>query len=98
MCTDYRNWTLNQKESMKCLSDLLKASQELMDGPEISKENGLLFSSRAIDDSMLEVLEELFVSNRDLSPPLRLRDLKTFKSPTISLGLFKECPTLKPWK
>jgi hypothetical protein len=39
-----------------------------MDGPAISKENGLLFSSRAVDDALLEVLEELFISNRELFP------------------------------
>ena len=46
----------------------LKASQGLTDGPAISKENGLLFTSRAIDDSMLEVLEELFITSQDLFP------------------------------
>jgi hypothetical protein len=46
----------------------LKAAQGLTDGPAISKENGVLFLSRAIDESMLEVLEELFALNRDLFP------------------------------
>jgi hypothetical protein len=59
--------SLKVKESLKHLLDL-KASQDLTDGPAISKENGQLFSSRAIDDSMLEVLEKLFVSSRDLFP------------------------------
>ena len=40
----------------------------MTDGPAISKENGNLFSSRAIDDSLLEVLEDLFGSNQDLFP------------------------------
>jgi hypothetical protein len=55
------------KETVKRLTDL-KATQGLMDGPVISKENGHLFSSRAIDESLLEVLEELFASNQDLFP------------------------------
>jgi hypothetical protein len=48
----------------------LKATQGLMvDGPAISKENGHLFSaSMSIDESMLEVLEDFFVSNRDIFP------------------------------
>jgi hypothetical protein len=46
----------------------LKAAQGLTDGPAVSKENGHLFSSKAVDDSMLEVLEDLFISNRDLFP------------------------------
>jgi hypothetical protein len=46
----------------------LKATQGLTDGPATSKENGHLFSSRAIDGSILEVLEELFISNQDLFP------------------------------
>jgi hypothetical protein len=46
----------------------LKANQGVMDGPAISKENGNVLSSRAIDDSLLEVLEDLFGSNRDLFP------------------------------
>jgi hypothetical protein len=41
----------------------LMANQGVMDGPAISKENGDLFSSRAIDDLLLEVLEDLFGSN-----------------------------------
>jgi hypothetical protein len=55
------------KESVKQLMDL-KATQGLMDGHAISKENGHLFLSRAIDELMLEVLEELFVSNQDIFP------------------------------
>jgi hypothetical protein len=53
------------KESAKRLIDL-KATQGLTDGPEILKENGYLFLSRAIDDSMLETLEELFETHQDL--------------------------------
>jgi hypothetical protein len=56
---------LRIKELVKQLMDL-KATQGLTDGPAISKENGHLFLSRAIDEAMLEVLEELFVSNQDL--------------------------------
>jgi hypothetical protein len=58
---------LRIRDSLKRLLEL-KATQGLTDGPAISKENGFLFSSRAIDDSMLEVLEDLFVSSRDLFP------------------------------
>jgi hypothetical protein len=60
---------LRIKESVKRLMDL-KATQGLMvDGPAISKENGHLFSaSMSIDESMLEVLEDFFVSNRDIFP------------------------------
>jgi hypothetical protein len=66
-CVPVTGSGLKVKDSLKRLLDL-KATQDLTDGPAISKENGQLFSSRAIDDSMLEVLEELFVSSRDLFP------------------------------
>ena len=66
-CVPVTGTGLKIKESVKRLMDL-KDSQGLTDGPVISKENGLLFTSRSIDDSMLEVLEELFITNRDLFP------------------------------
>jgi hypothetical protein len=66
-CVPVTGTQLRIKESVKRLMDL-KATQGLTDGPAISKENGHLFLSRAIDESMLEVLEELFVSNRDIFP------------------------------
>ena len=66
-CVPLTGSGLKIKESRKRLLDL-KASQDLTDGSAISKENGLLFTSRSIDDSMLEVLEELFISNQDLFP------------------------------
>jgi integrase len=47
----------------------LKANQGVMDGPAISKENGNSFLSRAIDDSLFEVLEDWFGSNQNLFPP-----------------------------
>jgi hypothetical protein len=58
---------LRIRESVKRLLGL-KSTQELIDGPVILKENGLIFSFRAVDDSMLESLEELFISNWDLFP------------------------------
>jgi hypothetical protein len=61
------NTGLRIRESVARLM-ILKSKQGMTDGPAISKENGNLFSSRAIDDSLLEVLEDLFGSNRDLFP------------------------------
>jgi hypothetical protein len=50
----------------------------LTDGPAISKENGHFFSSRAIDESMLEVLEELFASNQ--SPfPMKIESIQDLR-------------------
>jgi hypothetical protein len=46
----------------------LKVNQGLMDGRAILKENGNLFSSRAIHDSLLVVMQDFFGSNRDLFP------------------------------
>jgi hypothetical protein len=66
-CVPVTGTGLRIRDSVKRLLEL-KANQGLTDGPAISKENGHLFSSRAIDDSMLEVLEDLFGSNRDLFP------------------------------
>jgi hypothetical protein len=66
-CVPVTGTELRINESVKRLMDL-KANQGLTDGPAISNENGHLFSSRAIDKSMLEVLEELFASNQDLFP------------------------------
>jgi hypothetical protein len=66
-CVPVTGTELRIKESVKRLMDL-KATQGFPDGPAISKENGNMFSSRAIDESMLDVLEELFVSNRYLFP------------------------------
>jgi hypothetical protein len=55
------------RESVARLMDL-KANKGVIHGPAISKENGNLFSSRAMDDSLLEGLEDLFGSNQDLFP------------------------------
>ena len=66
-CTPITGSGLRIKESVERLMSL-KVSQGLADGPAISKENGFLFTTRAIDDAMLEVLEDLFLSNRDLFP------------------------------
>jgi hypothetical protein len=66
-CVPITGTGLRIRESVAHLMDL-KANQGVMDGPAISKENGNSFSSRAIDDSLLEVLEDLFGSNRDLFP------------------------------
>ncbi len=45
-----------------------KAKQGFMDGPAISDLKGDLLSSRFIDDSLLEVLEDLFESNQAWFP------------------------------
>jgi hypothetical protein len=66
-CVPVTGSGLRIRDSLKRLLDL-KSTQGFMDGPAISKENGLLFSSRAVDDALLEVLEELFISNRELFP------------------------------
>jgi hypothetical protein len=65
------------RDSVKRLLEL-KAVQGLTDGPAVLKENGHLFSSRAVDDSMLEVLEDLFVSNQDIFPTKieKIQDLR----------------------
>jgi hypothetical protein len=46
-----------------------KANKGYRDGPAISDENGRLFPTRAIDDMLHEVLEDLFDSDRELFPP-----------------------------
>jgi hypothetical protein len=67
MCVPVTGTGLRIRDSVKWLLEL-KAAQGLTDGPALSKENSHLFSSRAVDDSMLEVLEDLFISNQDLFP------------------------------
>jgi hypothetical protein len=42
----------------------------LIDGPAISDMNGHVLSHRVLNDSPLEVLEEVFNSHRELFPPL----------------------------
>ena len=66
-CTPIIGTGIKIKESVKRLIDL-KAAQGVTDGPAISKENGNLFLTRAIDDAMLLTLEELFETHRDLFP------------------------------
>jgi hypothetical protein len=46
-----------------------KARLGLVDGPAICDEGGLLYKTRAVDDSLHEVLEDLFVARRNLFPP-----------------------------
>jgi hypothetical protein len=67
LCVPVTGTGLRIGDSVKQLLEL-KAAQGLTDGPALSKENGHLFLSRAVDDSMLEVLEDLFISNQDLFP------------------------------
>jgi hypothetical protein len=66
-CAPVTGTGIKIKESVKRLIDL-KATQGLTDGPAISKENGNIFSTRAIDDAMLLTLEELFETHRDFFP------------------------------
>jgi hypothetical protein len=87
---------LKIRDYVKRLLDL-KADQWLVDGPAVSRENGHLFSSRAVDDSMLEVLEDLFVTNHNFSP-LRLSQVKTFVNLIKFLERFVGHRTLKRWK
>jgi hypothetical protein len=47
---------------------VVKGKQGLTDGPAISDEKGRVLNSSNIDQSMHEVLEELFLSQRDLFP------------------------------
>jgi hypothetical protein len=47
----------------------LKESQGRLSGPAISDEAGVIFSSRAMDDALHEVLEDLFETKRTLFPP-----------------------------
>jgi hypothetical protein len=46
-----------------------KRSRGFVNGPAISDMNGHVFSHPALNDSLLEVLEELFESQQELSPP-----------------------------
>jgi hypothetical protein len=46
----------------------LKGKQDLYDGPAISDEKGRVLNSSNIDQSMHEVLEELFTHQQDLFP------------------------------
>ena len=46
-----------------------KRTRGCVDGPAISDLAGNVFSHRALNDSLLEVLEELFDSHRELFPP-----------------------------
>jgi hypothetical protein len=46
-----------------------KQSRGHTDGPAISDLNGRVFSHRVMNDALLELLEELFDSHRDLFPP-----------------------------
>ena len=48
---------------------LLKKSQGRLSGPAISDEAGVIFSSRAMDDALHEVLEDLFEMKKSLFPP-----------------------------
>jgi hypothetical protein len=48
---------------------MLKESQGRVSGPAISDETGVIFSSRAMDDALHEVLEDLFATKRNLFPP-----------------------------
>ena len=48
----------------------LKQEQGFVDGPAISDETGHVYSTRALDDCLHEILEELFDLNRELFPPV----------------------------
>jgi hypothetical protein len=60
LCAGHRNGT--EDKGIRKAVDEFEGQPGAKDGPA----NGHLFSSRAIDKSMLEVLEEPFASNQDL--------------------------------
>ena len=53
----------------------IKRKLHLKDGPLISNEKGILLSSRAVDDMLIEVLSEIFEESSDLFPG----DIKTLE-------------------
>jgi hypothetical protein len=58
---------INVKRSIERLLEV-KRSQGFVEGPAISDEQGRALTTRAIDDCLQEVLQDLFVSNRELFP------------------------------
>jgi hypothetical protein len=66
-CSPITSSGVNVKESIDRLI-ALKKNQSRISGPAISDESGVIFSSRAMDDALHEVLEDLFVTKRGLFP------------------------------
>jgi hypothetical protein len=66
-CVPFTSSGIDVKKSVSRLMDL-KRTQGYEDGPAISDERGRVLSHRALNDSLLEVLEDLFDSDRDLFP------------------------------
>ena len=77
-CTAVTKSGINVRGSIERLMNYKKRSGWI-DGPAISNEKGLIYSTRAIDDALHEILEEVFVDHRDLLPPVvgTLEDLKS---------------------
>jgi hypothetical protein len=67
-CVPVTSSGVNVKESVKRLIDF-KRTRGFVNGPAISDLSGHVFTHRALNDSLLEVLEELFDSHRELFPP-----------------------------
>jgi hypothetical protein len=68
-CVPVTSSGIDVKASVKRLIEF-KRSHGHVDGPAILGVAGHIFSHQALNDSLLEVLEELFDSHRELFPPL----------------------------
>ena len=66
-CSPITRSGINIKESIDRMVNL-KESQGKISGPAISDEAGIILPSRAMDDALHEVLEDLFVTKRSLFP------------------------------
>jgi hypothetical protein len=66
-CSPVTSSGIHVKESINQLIKL-KDCQGKLSGPAISDGAGVIFSSRAMDDALHEVLEDLFVTKRNLFP------------------------------
>jgi hypothetical protein len=76
-CSPVISSGINVKESIDRLIKL-KESQEKILGPAISDGAGVIFSSRAMDDTLHEVLEDLFITKRNLFPAT-IEDVKELR-------------------
>jgi hypothetical protein len=67
-CVPITSSGIEVKNSVRRLMEL-KRSQGFIDGPAISDTRGHVLSHRALNDSLLKVLKELFVTHQELFPP-----------------------------
>jgi hypothetical protein len=67
-CVPITSSGINVRETVSRLIEF-KRSRGIIDGPAISDVAGDVLSHQALNDSLLEVLEELFDSHRELFPP-----------------------------